>query len=659
MPNRGDYRRKKLRPINVFRDLKMNKLYKITLYVIGLTLVSCNSKTDESVPTYFPYKVNSTDRWGLVDVNGKALIEDEFKNEPSAVIDEMFFVENNGEYEIYSINNPKKEVVGEKFKDIAYFSEGIAPCVKDNEGIKYIDKQGKVKFELPPEYLYATRFVNGYSRVGRRVKLDTRLQTYGDTPLLQWDVVNTKGTITKLDKYSIEKVFPNSNFLVYEMDFHSENDFYIFSSDGAIKTKLKDYKPDLAEFGDIISPDIKYYVFYDSEEGKYGVRNMNGETIIKAKYEGLLFLKNGKLAFCEDYDSGGVGIMDIKGNVLFKPKYKWITLHDNDKYLVLRDDKMALLNSKEDRLIDYKHELLLGLSDKVFVSYDEGYGYKLISIDGETIASFEEFDDINNKYDAVKSDFFDAEDCIKAFMNSVESLYGLFGLTIKDCSDKIGLHLSTADITDDNWIPDQFLQQNEYGKIYYSLGFDKILECYEPQDDYFSSEICVFSDKPCGGIIASLQFNPETLCRYEEIRKQLEKVLFSLGYSEAGTSSQGNQMYSRSGIDIVKITVNAHELCVKVYNEYLGPSHNNASLSPEFHQQVNSSVSQFVVIDGSQLRLRLDPSTSSDTFKWPDGTNRHPNVGDKFKYLGESGDFYKIDFNGTELWVSKQYSHLE
>lgn len=69
--------------------------------------------------------------------------------------------------------------------------------------------------------------------------------------------------------------------------------------------------------------------------------------------------------------------------------------------------------------------------------------------------------------------------------------------------------------------------------------------------------------------------------------------------------------------------------------------------------------SQFVVIDGSQLRLRLGPSTSSDTFKWPDGTNRHPNVGDKFKYLGEEGDFYKIDFNGNELWVSKQHSHLE
>ena len=66
-----------------------------------------------------------------------------------------------------------------------------------------------------------------------------------------------------------------------------------------------------------------------------------------------------------------------------------------------------------------------------------------------------------------------------------------------------------------------------------------------------------------------------------------------------------------------------------------------------------------VVIDGAELRLRLGPSTGSDTFKWPDGTNRHPNKGDAYRYLDEFGDFYKIDFKGNEVWVSKQFSHLE
>lgn len=67
----------------------------------------------------------------------------------------------------------------------------------------------------------------------------------------------------------------------------------------------------------------------------------------------------------------------------------------------------------------------------------------------------------------------------------------------------------------------------------------------------------------------------------------------------------------------------------------------------------------YVVIDGSELRLRLEPSTSADTFKWGDGSNRHPKVGERFLYLGEDGDFYLIDFNGHALWVSKKFTHLE
>ena len=67
----------------------------------------------------------------------------------------------------------------------------------------------------------------------------------------------------------------------------------------------------------------------------------------------------------------------------------------------------------------------------------------------------------------------------------------------------------------------------------------------------------------------------------------------------------------------------------------------------------------YVVIDGSDLRLRLGPSTDAETVKWPDGTNRHPKIGERFLYLDEEGDFYLISFYGTSVWVSKKYTHLE
>lgn len=72
-----------------------------------------------------------------------------------------------------------------------------------------------------------------------------------------------------------------------------------------------------------------------------------------------------------------------------------------------------------------------------------------------------------------------------------------------------------------------------------------------------------------------------------------------------------------------------------------------------------STTGLYVVINATELRLRFGPSLDAETFKWGDGTNRHPNKGEKFRYLGESGEFYLIDYKGHELWVSKQYTYLE
>ena len=100
-----------------------------------------------------------------------------------------------------------------------------------------------------------------------------------------------------------------------------------------------------------------------------------------------------------------------------------------------------------------------------------------------------------------------------------------------------------------------------------------------------------------------------------------------------------------------------------VKDSYVKTIEVNKYVNPFFHPQNNNPVENtkksYVVIDASQLRLRLGPSLDSDTYKWPDGTNRHPYIGERFLYLGESGDFYQIDFKGEKLWVSKQHSHVE
>lgn len=67
---------------------------------------------------------------------------------------------------------------------------------------------------------------------------------------------------------------------------------------------------------------------------------------------------------------------------------------------------------------------------------------------------------------------------------------------------------------------------------------------------------------------------------------------------------------------------------------------------------------KYVVITGKNLRLRYGPTTDADTYKWEDGTNKHPKVGEKLEYLGETDEWYKVLYDGLELWVSKQFSHI-
>lgn len=66
-----------------------------------------------------------------------------------------------------------------------------------------------------------------------------------------------------------------------------------------------------------------------------------------------------------------------------------------------------------------------------------------------------------------------------------------------------------------------------------------------------------------------------------------------------------------------------------------------------------------VVIDGTNLRMRYAPLPEAETYKRIDGSDCYPKKGERFTYKGETGDFYKIDYNGLELYVSKLHTHTE
>lgn len=82
----------------------------LTLFSVNLFLSCSEQKNDDfSMIDYYPVTEENGGKWGFVDKEGKMYLSEEFKNQPSAVFNGLFFVEHNGKYTLYkAAKNQKK-----------------------------------------------------------------------------------------------------------------------------------------------------------------------------------------------------------------------------------------------------------------------------------------------------------------------------------------------------------------------------------------------------------------------------------------------------------------------------------------------------------------------------------------------------------------------
>ena len=97
-----------------------------------------------------------------------------------------------------------------------------------------------------------------------------------------------------------------------------------------------------------------------------------------------------------------------------------------------------------------------------------------------------------------------------------------------------------------------------------------------------------------------------------------------------------------------------------VYNTKYNASDNKTDFTTDQQTTTTQSTTNYssVVITVDDLRLRMGPSTNYDCLQFYDDYNVHPHKGDILEYLGEYGDFYKVNFEGNIVYVSKDYAYL-
>ena len=118
-------------------------------------------------------------------------------------------------------------------------------------------------------------------------------------------------------------------------------------------------------------------------------------------------------------------------------------------------------------------------------------------------------------------------------------------------------------------------------------------------------------------------------------------------------ASEENKYILNKNIDLLRKSLDKAEAYLKKGKESAERAHQRS-----IDDNLYVDGDKYVVITGKNLRLRYGPSTTADTYKWQDGTNRHPDYGEKLPYIDETDEWYCVLYNGEHLWVSKQFSHI-
>lgn len=378
----------------------MKTLHILAAAAIAVTVASCSGKPELS---YMPAKAEGDSNWGLVDANGEFLFTDEFSDRPSPVVNGYFFVEEGNGYTVYKAEkNPKQVGDLSGLKGCGFYNDGLMPVVHKGEHISFVDGSGKTKFTLENVDSVSVSaamnmFVNGRCAI----------RTSDD----KWGAIDTEGNVVVKPKYENPVLFVEDIALVKDAQ---SGESYIIDRDGNTKASVSGNISSGGVFIDgytivqIEGPDsgeesrmaivkgdgeltklpsaVKYvktwnskYIVFESSDYEYGILSVDGDIKVRAKYDNIELLANGKFIGNRDgkymYVSPDGDTEKLPGEVgaavgfpyqfskVFDFKFELVSEDDDDDELQLRTYNGKKVGKEMDR---YKGRIEL---DNIYSDY--------------------------------------------------------------------------------------------------------------------------------------------------------------------------------------------------------------------------------------------------------------------------------------------------
>ncbi len=304
----------------------MKKYCTVIVMAVMVLLASCVKEKSiyQEETKYLPVMLKGSDKWSILNVEtGELVVKDAFKESPSPVTDDMFWVYNdNNRIDFYNVADCKNPVNKEPFGSATCFSDGYAVASKPGKPLEVINKQCETVAQLSPSVLTSSMFSHG------RALIHTDLDQYG--------YIDVKGdTVIKAN-------------LGYGATFN-EDDVALVSFSAA---------SDSSKVLSVIDKNGKK--LYDLDMEKY--------KLVTPYYRmGVLIVAKGDSMVCLDHNGKEVANPHETPKKIMDVNYRNRVYAGDDKYMVIKGDRMGLVDKDNNTLIPFDYKFMQNLSSTRYV----------------------------------------------------------------------------------------------------------------------------------------------------------------------------------------------------------------------------------------------------------------------------------------------------